>query len=108
MCGTSLSYFLCDSSVVVLRFCFTSSDLFQVFFNDRKVFKNTNDKFRFGSYFVILFQVGNDGLTSLTIRRMTEMRDNNSTIAFIGPDGHYCADEALVSAAWNLPMITHV
>jgi hypothetical protein len=57
---------------------------------------------------IILFQVGNDGLTSLTIRRMTEMRDNNSTIAFIGPDGHYCADEALVSAAWNLPMITHV
>ena len=38
---------------------------------------------------------------------MTEMRDNNSTIAFIGPDGQ-CAAEALVAAAWNLPMITHV
>jgi len=38
---------------------------------------------------------------------MTEMRDNNSTIAFIGPDGH-CAAEALVAAAWNVPMITHV
>ncbi|EFX89873.1 hypothetical protein DAPPUDRAFT_39825, partial [Daphnia pulex] len=49
---------------------------------------------------------GNDGLTALAIRRMTEMRDNNSTIAFIGPDGQ-CAAEALVAAAWNLPMITH-
>jgi guanylate cyclase len=44
----------------------------------------------------------------MAIRRMTEMRDNNSTVAFIGPDGQYCADEALVAAAWNLPMITHV
>lgn len=52
--------------------------------------------------------VGNDGLTALAIRRMTEMRDNNLTIAFIGPDGHHCADEALVAAAWNLPIITHV
>ncbi|EFX69540.1 hypothetical protein DAPPUDRAFT_62171 [Daphnia pulex] len=51
--------------------------------------------------------IGNDGLTALAIRRMTEMRDNNSTVAFIGPDGQYCADEALVAAAWNLPMITH-
>ncbi|XP_057374739.2 guanylate cyclase 32E-like isoform X2 [Daphnia carinata] len=51
--------------------------------------------------------VGNDGLTALAIRRMTEMRDNNLTIAFIGPDGHHCADEALVAAAWNLPIITH-
>ena len=46
-------------------------------------------------------------MTALAIRRMTEMRDNNSTIAFIGPDGH-CAAEALVAAAWNVPMITHV
>lgn len=53
------------------------------------------------------YVVGNDGLTALAIRRMTEMRDNNSTIAFIGPDGQ-CAAEALVAAAWNLPMITHV
>ena len=51
--------------------------------------------------------LGNDGLTALGIRRMTEMRDNNQTIAFIGPDGQ-CAAEALVAAAWNLPMITHV
>ena len=51
--------------------------------------------------------MGNDGLTALAIRRMTEMRDNNSTIAFIGPDGQ-CSAEALVAAAWNLPMITHV
>lgn len=50
---------------------------------------------------------GNGRLTALAIRRMTEMRDNNSTIAFIGPDGQ-CAAEALVAAAWNLPMITHV
>lgn len=51
--------------------------------------------------------VGNNGLTALAIRRMTEMRHNNNTIAFIGPDGQ-CAAEALVAAAWNLPMITHV
>ncbi len=51
--------------------------------------------------------VGNDALAMLAIRRMTEMRDNNQTIAFIGPDGQ-CAAEALVAAAWNLPMITHV
>lgn len=50
--------------------------------------------------------MGNDGLTALAIRRMTEMLDNK-TIAFIGPDGQ-CAAEALVAAAWNLPMITHV
>jgi len=50
--------------------------------------------------------VGNNGLTALAIRRMTEMRHNNHTIAFIGPDGQ-CAAEALVAAAWNLPMITH-
>ena len=32
VCGTSLSYFLCDSSVVVLRFCFTSSPESRLFF----------------------------------------------------------------------------
>lgn len=58
--------------------------------------------------FTFVYTVGNDGLTALAIRRMTEMRDNNLTIAFIGPDGHHCADEALVAAAWNLPIITHV
>ena len=65
--------------------------------------------FLFLSIINVLFipTVGNDGLTALAIRRMTEMRDNNSTIAFIGPDGH-CAAEALVAAAWNVPMITHV
>ena len=51
--------------------------------------------------------VGNNGLAMLAIRRMTEMRENNHTIAFIGPDGQ-CAAEALVAAAWNLPMITYV
>ena len=51
--------------------------------------------------------VGNDGLAMLAIRRMTEMRDYNHTIAFIGPDGQ-CSAEALVAAAWNVPMITYV
>ncbi|XP_045477844.1 guanylate cyclase 32E-like isoform X2 [Harmonia axyridis] len=36
---------------------------------------------------------------------MTEMRDNG-TIAFIGPDDT-CFSEALVAAAWNLPMISY-
>ena len=51
--------------------------------------------------------LGDDGLTSLAIRRMTEMLHNNRTVAFIGLDGQ-CAAEALVAAAWNLPIITHV
>lgn len=37
---------------------------------------------------------------------MTEMRDSGS-IAFIGPDDT-CSSEALVAAAWNLPMISYV
>lgn len=37
---------------------------------------------------------------------MTEMRDNN-VVAFIGPD-ETCTSEALVAAAWNLPMISYV
>ncbi|XP_044758334.1 guanylate cyclase 32E-like isoform X2 [Coccinella septempunctata] len=36
---------------------------------------------------------------------MTEMRDNG-TLAFIGPDDT-CFSEALVAAAWNLPMISY-
>ncbi|XP_039285437.1 guanylate cyclase 32E [Nilaparvata lugens] len=39
------------------------------------------------------------------IRAMTEMRDKG-TIAFIGPDDT-CSAEALVAAAWNLPMISY-
>ncbi|XP_071444038.1 guanylate cyclase 32E [Hetaerina americana] len=42
---------------------------------------------------------------AISIRRMTEMRDNG-TIAFIGPD-NTCQPEALVAAAWNLPMISY-
>lgn len=45
-------------------------------------------------------------LAALAIRRMTEMRDNG-TVAFIGPDDT-CSAEALVAAAWNLPMISYV
>jgi guanylate cyclase len=43
---------------------------------------------------------------ALAIRMMTEMRDKG-TVAFIGPDGT-CSTEALVAAAWNLPMISYV
>lgn len=45
-------------------------------------------------------------LAARAIKIMTEMRDNG-TIAFIGPDDT-CSSEALVSAAWNLPMISYV
>ncbi len=41
-----------------------------------------------------------------TITRMTEMRDNGA-VAFIGPD-ESCQHEALVSSAWNLPMLAFV
>lgn len=37
---------------------------------------------------------------------MTEMRDDN-VVAFIGPD-ETCTSEALVAAAWNLPMLSYV
>ena len=40
------------------------------------------------------------------ITRMTEMRDGGA-VAFIGPDLN-CTNEALVAAAWNLPMIAYV
>lgn len=38
--------------------------------------------------------------------RMTEMKDNG-IIAFVGPDKE-CRAEALVAAAWNLPILTYV
>ncbi|CAL4086179.1 unnamed protein product, partial [Meganyctiphanes norvegica] len=53
--------------------------------------------------------VGNseeEALAALSIRRMTTMRDAG-VLAFIGPDDN-CANEALVAAAWNLPMITYL
>lgn len=45
-------------------------------------------------------------LAARAITIMTEMRDNGS-LAFIGPDDS-CSSEALVAAAWNLPMISYV
>ncbi|XP_024085457.1 guanylate cyclase 32E isoform X1 [Cimex lectularius] len=44
-------------------------------------------------------------LTTLPIRVMTVMRDSG-TVAFIGPDGT-CREEAVVAAAWNLPIISY-
>ncbi|XP_035707425.1 guanylate cyclase 32E isoform X2 [Folsomia candida] len=44
--------------------------------------------------------------TSLPIRMMTEMRDRGA-IAFIGGPEDTCQSEALVSSAWNLPMISY-
>ncbi|XP_063230387.1 guanylate cyclase 32E [Bacillus rossius redtenbacheri] len=41
----------------------------------------------------------------LALQVMTQMRDNG-TVAFIGP-GDTCRSEALVAAAWNLPMISY-
>ena len=43
---------------------------------------------------------------SRAIQRMTAMRDDG-VMAFIGP-GEACVNEALVAAAWNLPLITYV
>ncbi|XP_050503369.1 guanylate cyclase 32E [Diabrotica virgifera virgifera] len=48
---------------------------------------------------------GKSPLAAHAIRVMTEMRDNG-TVAFIGPDDT-CSSEALVAAAWNLPMISY-
>lgn len=50
--------------------------------------------------------VKKSSLATLAIHLMTEMRDNG-TVAFIGPDDT-CSAEALVAAAWNLPMISYV
>lgn len=38
---------------------------------------------------------------------MTEMRDRG-TIGFIGGPEDECVSEALVAAAWNIPMISYV
>lgn len=43
---------------------------------------------------------------TVTVRKMTEMRDFG-VASFIGPD-KTCTPEALVAAAWNLPMISYV
>ncbi|XP_017785068.1 PREDICTED: guanylate cyclase 32E [Nicrophorus vespilloides] len=48
---------------------------------------------------------GKSSHAARAIRIMTQMRDNG-TIAFIGPDDT-CSSEALVAAAWNLPMISY-
>jgi guanylate cyclase len=37
---------------------------------------------------------------------MTEMRDSG-VVAFVGPDIN-CYNEALMAAAWNIPMIAYV
>ncbi|GFQ98178.1 guanylate cyclase 32E [Trichonephila clavata] len=43
--------------------------------------------------------------TAITIKKMTQMKEEG-VVAFIGPD-HSCVSEALVAAAWNMPMITY-
>ncbi|CAL8123550.1 unnamed protein product [Orchesella dallaii] len=45
-------------------------------------------------------------LTSRPIKIMTEMRDRG-TVGFIGGPEDTCISEALVAAAWNLPMISY-
>ncbi|XP_054159620.1 guanylate cyclase 32E-like [Oppia nitens] len=54
------------------------------------------------------FKAGDSGIPNgwTAIRKMTEMREQNNVVAYIGPD-HSCATEALVAAAWNLPLITY-
>ncbi|KAI5694511.1 hypothetical protein M8J75_000230 [Diaphorina citri] len=53
----------------------------------------------------LTYMAADIGTTEQAIRKMTEMRDNG-IIAFIGPDDT-CRSEALVAAAWNLPMISY-
>lgn len=43
--------------------------------------------------------------TYACIKKMTEIKDE--VLAFIGPD-ESCASEALVAAAWNIPLISYV
>ncbi|XP_054712047.1 guanylate cyclase 32E-like isoform X2 [Uloborus diversus] len=43
--------------------------------------------------------------SAVTIKKMTQMREEG-VVAFIGPD-HSCVSEALVAAAWDMPMITY-
>ena len=38
---------------------------------------------------------------------MTQMWQNENVSVFIGPDDK-CTNEALVAAAWNIPMISYV
>ncbi|RWS09764.1 guanylate cyclase 32E-like protein, partial [Dinothrombium tinctorium] len=45
--------------------------------------------------------------TALAIRTMTRLLTDENVVAFIGPD-YSCAEEALVAAAWNLPMIAYL
>ena len=45
--------------------------------------------------------------TATAINKMTEMKYEMDVSAFIGPE-HNCVSEALVAAAWNMPMITYV
>lgn len=55
----------------------------------------------------IPFDIGKEiTLRPQSIRFMTQMRDEKFS-AFIGPD-ETCTSEALVAAAWNLPMISYV
>lgn len=49
---------------------------------------------------------GDSSLAALAVRVMTVMRDRGA-VAFIGPDDT-CGAEALVAAAWNLPVISYV
>lgn len=55
------------------------------------------------------FEPGDTGIPGgyMAIRRMSKMRDEQNVVAYIGPDNN-CASEALVAAAWNIPMITYV
>ncbi|KAF0301601.1 Guanylate cyclase 32E [Amphibalanus amphitrite] len=58
------------------------------------------------SSFWLGFELGfSFGNRSRAIQRMTTMRDDG-VMAFIGP-GESCVNEALVAAAWNLPLITY-
>lgn len=55
-----------------------------------------------------LFFVAYDTINSpVAIQKMTKMRDEQEVVAFIGPD-FSCEHEAMVAAAWDMPMISYV
>jgi len=84
--------------------------------NERKCQTNKEIKEQVGAFWgrrldYVVADIGSatnskSALAALGIRAMTDMRDKGAA-ALIGPD-ESCGSEALVAAAWNLPIISYV
>jgi hypothetical protein len=68
-----------------------------------------HEKLIFHQSLIVSEIAGDSGIPNgwMAIRKMTEMRENQSVVAFIGPDNS-CASEGLVAAAWNTPILSFV